>query len=113
MTLLFEPITVRNLTTRNRIWIPPMCQYSCDEQDGVVGNWALVHYTSFAKGGAGLIIAEATSVSPIGRITPLCAGIWNDEQQIAWEAVVDSVHLNDGKIGIQLAHAGRKASTHA
>ncbi len=113
MTLLFEPITVRNLTTRNRIWIPPMCQYSCDEQDGVVGNWALVHYTSFAKGGAGLIIAEATAVSPIGRITPLCAGIWNDEQQIAWEAVVDSVHLNGGKIGIQLAHAGRKASTHA
>lgn len=112
MTLLFEPITVRNLTTRNRIWIPPMCQYSCEEQDGVVGNWALVHYTAFAKGGAGLIIAEATAVSPIGRITPWCAGIWNDEQQIAWEAVVDSVHLNGGKIGIQLAHAGRKGSTH-
>ena len=112
MTLLFEPITVRNLTTRNRIWIPPMCQYSCDDQDGVVGNWALVHYTTFAKGGAGLIIAEATAVSPIGRITPWCAGIWNDEQQIAWEAVVDSVHLNGGKIGIQLAHAGRKGSTH-
>jgi 2,4-dienoyl-CoA reductase-like NADH-dependent reductase (Old Yellow Enzyme family) len=112
MTLLFEPITVRNLTTRNRIWIPPMCQYSCEEQDGVVGNWALVHYTAFAKGGAGLIIAEATAVSPIGRITPWCAGIWDDEQQIAWEAVVDSVHLNGGKIGIQLAHAGRKGSTH-
>ena len=89
-----------------------MCQYSCGERDGVVGNWALVHYTTFAKGGAGLIIAEATAVSPIGRITPWCAGIWNDEQQIAWEAVVDSVHLNGGKIGIQLAHAGRKGSTH-
>lgn len=112
MTLLFEPITVRNLTTRNRIWIPPMCQYSCDDMDGEVGNWALVHYTTFAKGGAGLIIAEATAVSPIGRITPWCAGIWSDEQQIAWEAVVDSVHLNGGKIGIQLAHAGRKGSTH-
>ena len=78
----------------------------------MVGNWALVHYTSFAKGGAGLNIAEATAVAPIGRITPWCAGIWNDEQQIAWEAVVDSVHLNGGKIGIQLAHAGRKGSTH-
>jgi len=89
-----------------------MCQYACEERDGVVGNWALVHYTTFAKGGAGLIIAEATAVSPIGRITPWCAGIWNDEQQIAWEAVVDSVHLNGGKIGIQLAHAGRKGSTH-
>lgn len=112
MSLLFEPITVRNLTTRNRIWIPPMCQYSCDDMDGEVGNWALVHYTSFAKGGAGLVIAEATGVSPIARISPWCAGIWNDEQQIAWEAVVDSVHLNGGKIGIQLAHAGRKGSTH-
>lgn len=89
-----------------------MCQYSCEEKDGVVGNWALVHYSSFAKGGAGLVIAEATGVSPIGRISPWCAGIWNDEQQIAWEAAVDSVHLNGGKIGIQLAHAGRKGSTH-
>lgn len=113
MSKLFEPISVRNLTTRNRIWIPPMCQYSCDEQDGVVGNWAIVHYSAFAKGGAGLVIAEATGVSPIGRISPWCAGLWNDEQQIAWEAVVDSVHLNGGKIGIQLAHAGRKGSTHA
>jgi 2,4-dienoyl-CoA reductase-like NADH-dependent reductase (Old Yellow Enzyme family) len=112
MSKLFEPISVRNLTTRNRIWIPPMCQYSCEEQDGVVGNWALVHYTSFAKGGAGLIIAEASGVSDIGRISPWCAGIWNDEHTIAWEAVVDSVHLNGGKIGIQLAHAGRKGSTH-
>jgi 2,4-dienoyl-CoA reductase-like NADH-dependent reductase (Old Yellow Enzyme family) len=112
MSKLFETFQVRNLTTRNRIWIPPMCQYSCDERDGVVGNWALVHYTTFAKGGAGLIVAEATAVSPIGRITPWCAGIWDDEQQIAWEAVVDSVHLNRGKIGIQLAHAGRKGSTH-
>lgn len=89
-----------------------MCQYSCEEKDGVVGNWALVHYSSFAKGGAGLAIVEATSVSAIGRISPWCAGIWNDEQQIAWEAVVDSVHLNGGKLGIQLAHAGRKGSTY-
>ena len=112
MTKLFESISVRNLTTRNRIWISPMCQYSCEEQDGVVGNWAIVHYSAFAKGGAGLVISEATGVSDIGRISPWCAGIWNDEQLIAWEAVVDSVHLNGGKIGIQLAHAGRKGSTH-
>ncbi|CAB4544796.1 MAG: oxidoreductase [Actinobacteria bacterium] len=112
MTKLFESIRVRNLTTRNRIWISPMCQYSCEEKDGVVGNWGLVHYSAFAKGGAGLVISEATGVSDIGRISPWCAGIWNDEQTIAWEAVVDSVHLNGGKIGIQLAHAGRKGSTH-
>ena len=112
MTKLFEPISIRNLTTRNRVWIPPMCQYSCENMDGVVGNWALVHYTSFAKGGAGLIIAEATGVTPEGRISPWCAGIWNDEQAQAWKNVVDSVHLNGGKIGIQLAHAGRKGSTH-
>ena len=112
MSKLFEPIQVRNLKTRNRIWIAPMCQYSCEEQDGVVGNWALVHYTSFAKGGAGLVMVEASGVSAIGRITSWCAGIWNDEHTIAWEAVVDSVHLNGGKIGMQLAHAGRKGSTH-
>lgn len=110
MSKLFEPITIRNLTTRNRIWISPMCQYSCEERDGVVGNWALVHYSTFAKGGAGMVMVEATSVSPEGRITPWCAGIWNDEQAIAWESVVDSVHLAGGKVGIQLAHAGRKAS---
>lgn len=112
MSKLFEPIQVRNLTSRNRIWIPPMCQYSCEGQDGVVGNWALVHYTSFAKGGAGVIIAEATGVTPEGRISPWCAGIWNDEQVQAWKIVVDSVHENGGKLGIQLAHAGRKGSTH-
>ena len=112
MPMLFEPISIRNLTTRNRIWIPPMCQYSCEERDGVVGNWALVHYSTFAKGGAGMVIVEATSVNPEGRITPWCAGIWNDEQAIAWESVVDSVHLAGSKVGIQIAHAGRKASTH-
>lgn len=112
MTKLFEPISIRNLTTRNRVWIPPMCQYSCENMDGVVGNWALVHYTSFAKGGAGLVITEATGVTPEGRISPWCAGIWNDEQAQAWKSIVDSVHLNGGKIGIQLAHAGRKGSTH-
>jgi 2,4-dienoyl-CoA reductase-like NADH-dependent reductase (Old Yellow Enzyme family) len=112
MNKLFETFQVRSLTTRNRIWIAPMCQYSCEEKDGVVGNWALVHYTSFAKGGAGLVMVEASGVSAIGRITPWCAGIWNDEHTIAWEAVVDSVHLNGGKIGMQLAHAGRKGSTH-
>jgi 2,4-dienoyl-CoA reductase-like NADH-dependent reductase (Old Yellow Enzyme family) len=113
MTKLFEPISIRNLTTRNRVWIPPMCQYSCENKDGVVGNWALVHYTSFAKGGAGIVIAEATGVTPEGRISPWCAGIWNDDQAEAWKNVVESVHQNGGKIGIQLAHAGRKGSTHA
>ena len=112
MSKLFEPITIRNLTVRNRVWIPPMCQYSCENQDGIVSNWHRIHYSEWAIGGAGLIIAEATGVSPIGRISPWCAGIWSQAHADAWKTVVDSVHEFGGKIGIQLAHAGRKGSTH-
>lgn len=112
MSKLFEPITIRNMTVRNRVWIPPMCQYSCENQDGIVSNWHRIHYSEWAIGGAGLIIAEATGVSPIGRISPWCAGIWSQAHADAWKTVVDSVHEFGGKIGIQLAHAGRKGSTH-
>lgn len=113
MTKLFEPISIRNLTTRNRIWIPPMCQYGCNNMDGIVNNWHTVHYSEWAIGGAGLIIAEATAVTPIGRISPWCAGIWSQAHVDAWKTVVDSVHSLGGKIGIQLAHAGRKGSSNS
>ncbi|NNN07863.1 MAG: NADH:flavin oxidoreductase/NADH oxidase [Acidimicrobiaceae bacterium] len=109
MTQLFSPLTIRSSTFPNRAWVSPMCQYSAD--DGVVGPWHLVHLGSFATGGAGLIMAEATAVSPEGRISVACPGLWNDEQVAAWRTVTDFIHSQDTKVGIQLAHAGRKAST--
>jgi 2,4-dienoyl-CoA reductase-like NADH-dependent reductase (Old Yellow Enzyme family) len=86
-----------------------MCQYSANE--GVVGQWHLVHLGSFATGGAGLVMADASAVTPEGRISIHCPGLWNEEQARAWRVVTDFVHSQDTKIGIQLAHAGRKGST--
>ena len=108
---LFSPITLRDLTVRNRLWIPPMCQYSVPQEDGVVTPWHLMHYGSFARGGAGAVIVEATAVVPEGRISPRDLGLWNDEQRDALGEVVDLVHSQGAAIGVQLAHAGRKAST--
>lgn len=107
--LLFMPITLRGLEIPNRLWVAPMCQYSAVE--GVVQPWHLVHLGAFAQGRAGLIITEATAVVPEGRISPDDAGLWNDEQQEAWKPVVDFVHSQGVPIAVQLAHAGRKAST--
>ncbi|WP_264689020.1 hypothetical protein [Moraxella bovis] len=87
--------------------MPPMCQYSVT--DGVPNDWHLVHYTSRAIGGVGLIIVEMTNVAPNGRITPNCLGLWNDEQKDAFKKIVDSVHSHGAKIAVQIAHAGRKA----
>ncbi|MFC7374430.1 MULTISPECIES: NADH:flavin oxidoreductase/NADH oxidase [unclassified Brachybacterium] len=109
---LFDPITLRSLEVRNRIWVPPMCQYSVHEQDGKATDWHLMHYGSFARGGVGAIIVEATGVVPEGRIAPQDLGLWNDEQRDALARIVDLVHDQGAAIGIQLAHAGRKASTH-
>ncbi len=89
---LFEPITVRGVTARNRIWVAPMCQYSIDARDGVPGAWHLAHLGSFARGGAGLVMAEATGVSPEARITPEDTGIWDDAQRDAWKPIVDFIH---------------------
>jgi len=111
MSKLFTPIRVRDVEFRNRVWIAPMCMYMAENRDGVVGGFHLAHHSKFALGGAGLIIAEATAVSPEGRISPWCPGLWNSEQTEAWGAVVSLVHQLGGKIGIQLAHAGRKGST--
>jgi 2,4-dienoyl-CoA reductase-like NADH-dependent reductase (Old Yellow Enzyme family) len=106
---LFTPITLRDVTVRNRVWVSPMCQYSA--VDGVPNDWHLVHLGSFARGGAGLVFTEATAVVPEGRISPEDTGLWNDEQQAAWARIVAFVHGQGATAGIQLAHAGRKAST--
>ena len=111
MSQLFRPISLRDHTIRNRVWVSPMCQYSAI--DGVPNDWHLVHLGSFAKGGAGLVLTEASAVVPEGRISPADAGIWNDEQARAWSRIVDFLHSQGASAGIQLAHAGRKASTHA
>ncbi len=108
---LFQPLTLRSLTVSNRIWLAPMCQYSASE--GVPGDWHLVNLGSRASGGFGLLLTEATAVSPEGRISPQDTGIWNDEQTRAWQRIVGFVHDRGAAIGIQLAHAGRKASTYA
>lgn len=109
---LFEPLTLRGVTFRNRIWVPPMCQYQVEKGDGIPTGWHFAHLGQFAIGGAGAIIAEATAVVPEGRISPQDLGLWNDEQRDAFAPIVDFVHSQDAQIGIQLAHAGRKASTY-
>lgn len=112
MTLLFSPIKIREVEVRNRIWVSPMCMYSCENQDGMPNDWHLVHLGARAVGGAGLVMAEATAVVPEGRITPWCTGIWSDEQIPAWKRVTDFIHSQGATSSIQLAHAGRKASTY-
>jgi 2,4-dienoyl-CoA reductase-like NADH-dependent reductase (Old Yellow Enzyme family) len=110
MTTLFDELKLRDLTLRNRMVLPPMAQYMCKDRDGIVNAWHLVHYGARAQGGFGLIITEATAVAPEGRITPFCAGIWNDAQRDAWKPIVEFVHQQGAAIGIQLNHAGRKGS---
>ena len=110
MSKLFESITIRDLTVRNRVWVAPMCQYSAEERDGVPTEWHLVHYGARAAGGAGLVVVEATAVAPEGRISPWDTGIWDDEQADGWAYIVDFMHGQGAAVGIQLAHAGRKAS---
>jgi anthraniloyl-CoA monooxygenase len=106
---VFTPLALRELELPNRLVVSPMCQYSA--VDGAVGDWHLVHLGARAVGAAGLIITEMTNVEPIGRITHGCAGLWSEEHARAWQRVVEFVHGNSAsKIGIQLAHAGRKAS---
>jgi len=109
MTSIFDPITLRGVTMRNRIWLPPMCTYQA--KDGIPNEWHLVHYGTRAAGGFGLLIAEATGVVPEGRITPNCCGLWNDAQRDAWAHIVDFVHKRGASMGVQLGHAGRKGSS--
>lgn len=108
--LLFTPLTIRGVTMRNRLWVSPMCQYMCLNHDGQPDDWHLVNAGKYAAGGAGLVMVEATGVSPEGRITSECTGIWNDAQRNGWSRVVDFAHSQGARIGIQLAHSGRKGS---
>ena len=112
MSLLFSPIKIRSLEIKNRLWVSPMCMYSCENQDGVVGDWHLVHLGARAIGGAGLVMAEATAINPEGRISPWCPGIWSDEQIPGWKKVTDFIRSAGSVSALQLAHAGRKASTY-
>ncbi len=109
MSLLFTPLTIHGLTARNRLWVAPMCQYSA--VDGMPQEWHHTHLTQFASGGAGIVIAEATAVSAEGRISPEDTGIWSDAQRDAWAPIVRGIRARGALAGIQLAHAGRKAST--
>ncbi|MEU1334921.1 NADH:flavin oxidoreductase/NADH oxidase [Streptomyces sp. NPDC005865] len=114
MSALFEPYTLRSLTIPNRIWMPPMCQYSAapdGPEAGVPQDWHFAHYAARATGGTGLIIVEATAVSPEGRISPYDLGIWNDTQARAFRRTTDFLKSQGTVPAIQLAHAGRKAST--
>ncbi|ALX03659.1 NADH:flavin oxidoreductase/NADH oxidase [Aeromicrobium erythreum] len=113
MSALLEPVTLRGVTARNRVWLAPMCQYSCFARDGVPTDWHLAHLVARASGGFGLLLTEATAVVPEGRISPEDTGLWDDAQQEAWGRVVAAVHEQGVPIGVQLAHAGRKASTFA
>jgi len=114
---LFAPLELRSLRLEHRGWVSPMCQYSCEPGtgEGVPTDWHLMHLGSFATGGAALILTEANSVNAEGRISPRDAGIYNDRQAEAWERITTFVHRNGtagAKIGTQLAHAGRKASSY-
>ena len=108
MSQLFSPLKLKDVTFKNRIGVSPMCQYSSD--NGVASDWHLIHLGSRAVGGAGLIMAEATAVTPEGRITPGCAGIWNDEQVEALCPITRVLEQHGAVAGIQIAHAGRKGS---
>src|ERR1700754_3512631 len=108
MPHLFTPFKVRSLTLKNRIVVSPMCQYS--SEDGFANDWHLVHLGSRAVGGAGLIITEATAVSPEGRISPYDLGIWNDEHIDYLKRITQFLEAHGAVPGMQLAHAGRKAS---
>lgn len=109
MSKLFERLNLRGIEFRNRIWVSPMCQYS--SENGMPDDWHLVHLGSRAVGGAGLVIQEATAVSPEGRISPSDAGIWSDEHTAAYKRITKFIKEQGAIAGIQLAHAGRKAST--
>ncbi|MER7985499.1 NADH:flavin oxidoreductase/NADH oxidase [Streptomyces noursei] len=114
MSALFEPLTLRSLTVPNRLWMAPMCQYSAAPEgpaEGVPGDWHFQHLAARAAGGTGLILTEATAVSPEGRISPYDLGLWNDTQTAAFRRITDAIKAQNSVPGIQIAHAGRKASS--
>ena len=111
MSQLFSPFTLREMTFKNRVFVSPMCQYSC--VDGIPNEWQLVLLGSRAVGGAAMVMTEAASVTPEGRISPEDAGIWSDAHIAAWKPIAAFIKAQGSVSSIQLAHAGRKASTYA
>lgn len=109
MSILFSPLSIGEVTFKNRIVVSPMCQYSA--QDGFANDWHLVHLGSRAVGGAGLIIVEATSITPEGRISPEDLGIWKDEHIPELKRITNFIHQHGAIAGVQLSHAGRKAGS--
>lgn len=109
MNTLFDPLTIGSVTFQNRIWVSPMCQYSAT--DGLIGDWHQAHLNAFATGGPGLIMVEATGVVPEGRISIACTSLHTQAHADAFKPMIDFAHSHNVKMGIQLAHAGRKAST--
>ncbi|MER2172646.1 MAG: NADH:flavin oxidoreductase/NADH oxidase [Psychrobacillus psychrodurans] len=109
MKTIDTPFKIQGLQLKNRIVMAPMCQYSVEKEDGIPNDWHFIHYVSRAVGGTGLIIMEMTSVTPEGRITNQDLGLWDDSQISAYKRIVSEVHKHGSKIGIQIAHAGRKA----
>ncbi|MCT9818703.1 NADH:flavin oxidoreductase/NADH oxidase [Microbacterium sp. W1N] len=109
MSQLFSPIELDGHTVRNRLWVAPMCMYSA--VDGMPNDWHHVHLAQFAAGGAGMVITEATAVLPEGRISPEDVGLWNDAQAEAWAPIAAAIRARGAVPALQLAHAGRKAST--
>ncbi|MEU4806694.1 NADH:flavin oxidoreductase/NADH oxidase [Actinosynnema sp. NPDC023587] len=110
MSALFNPLTLRSVTLPNRIAVSPMCQYSA--RDGFPDDWHLVHLGARALGGAGLVLAEATAVQAVGRISPADTGLWDDGHVEAWRPITRFIRDHGSVPGVQLAHAGRKGSTH-
>ncbi|MFG2352662.1 NADH:flavin oxidoreductase/NADH oxidase [Streptomyces sp. NPDC048521] len=114
MSALFEPITLREVTIPNRVWMSPMCQYSAEPEGPLAGapqDWHFAHYAARATGGTGLVMTEATAVSPEGRISPYDLGLWNDTQVEAFRRITRFLVAQGSVPAVQLAHAGRKAST--
>lgn len=109
---LFSPLRVGNKVARNRLFVPPMCQYTLENRDGVANYETAQHYGALARGGWGAIIVEATAVAPAGRITPWDLGLWNEQQAQALEPIVADIKAHGALAGIQLSHAGRKAATY-
>src|SRR5213083_3478090 len=110
MAHLFEPLTIRGVSFSNRVFVSPMCEYS--STDGFANDWHFVHLGSRAVGGAGLVFTEATAVTAEGRISPQDLGIWQDDHVEPLARIVGFVNAQGSVAGMQLAHAGRKASTH-
>ncbi|QHO90491.1 oxidoreductase [Actinomyces sp. 432] len=109
--MLLQPLSLRGLTARNRLWLPPMCMYSVVTEDGIPGNWHALHYGTRAQGGFGTIIVEASAVTPEGRLSPNDLGLWDDAQIAGHEYLVKAIHIGGALAGVQLGHGGRKAGT--